>query len=405
MRTLAATLRVSPATINLAYRILRERGLIVTAGRRGTRISSRPPLLAVEPAPGVPEGVRDLSAGLPDPGLLPDIAGALRRIDLAGALSLSEHGRDDPRLLTAARQALSADGISHEHLAVTSGAFDAIERVLGTRLRPGDRVLVEDPTYGAFRDLLTALGLIPVPVAVDDEGAQPAGVAAALRAGASAALLVPRAQNPTGAARSQQRTAQLRALFARHPEVMLIEDDHAGAVAGAPHHPLGATGAWAVVRSVSKTLHPDLRLAVVAGDATTIGRLAGRQALGPRWVSPILQATVAEVLRDPALPALLARAADTYARRRAALIEALAANGIDAHGRSGLNVWVAVREELAAVNALGAAGYAVAPGERFRFSAAPGVRITTAVLPEDEAQAVARALAVTERPVRRRAAY
>jgi DNA-binding transcriptional MocR family regulator len=259
-------------------------------------------------------------------------------------------------------------------------------------------VLVEDPTYGAFRDLITTLGLVCVPVPIDDEGPLASPFAAALRRGVTAALLTPRAQNPTGAARSAARAEELSHALARHPGVLLIEDDHAGPVAGAPMFAASGTDRWVVIRSTSKTLHPDLRLAVMAGDAVTVARVQGRQALGPRWVSPILQATVVEVLRDRGLSAITERARATYARRRAALIEALAGHGITAQGRSGLNVWVPVREETPTVAALEAAGFVVAPGERFRFAAPPGIRVTAATLPAAQAGAVADAIVSAQRP-------
>jgi DNA-binding transcriptional MocR family regulator len=408
VRELASRLGTSPATVNLAYRILRERGLIVTAGRRGTRVAPRPPVLGAEslsPRPPAVPGLRDLASGLPDPALLPSIGDALRRVDLDATLSLSETDRTDPRLIELAAQGFAADGIAAAHLAVTSAAFDAIERVLGAYARPGDRVLVEDPTFGAFRDLITALGLVCVPVPIDDEGPLPNAFAAALERGVTAALLTPRAQNPTGAARSGSRAQELSHALARHPDVLLIEDDHAGAVAGAPMHGLAGPNRWVVIRATSKMLHPDLRLAVVAGDAVTIARVQGRQALGPRWVSPILQATVVELLRDPGATALMQRACATYTRRRAALLDALHAHGIEAHGRSGVNVWVPVREETHTVAALESAGWLVAPGERFRFAAAPGIRVTVAALAEGEAGDVAAVIAGAQRDAGARGRY
>lgn len=399
MRGLAQALHTSPATVNLAFRILRERGLIVTDGRRGTRVATRPPVLGQEVAAQAPQpGVRDLSCGLPDPALLPPVADVLAGLDMASVLRLDERQPADPALVRLSAAALAGDGIPAQHIAVASGAFDAIERVLGAHLRPGDRVAVEDPTFGALRDLLTALGLIAVAVPVDDEGPLPDRFAAALQGGAAGAVLIPRAQNPTGAARSAQRAHDLSAVLAAHPGVLVVEDDHAGPIAGTAMHRLSGAEHWAVVRSTSKSLHPDLRVAVLAGDPLTIARVQGRQALGPRWVSPILQAAVAAVLRDPRLDAITARARDTYARRRTAFIGALAGHGIPARGRSGLNVWVPVREEAGTVGALRAAGYAVAAGERFRLAAPPGIRVTTAVLPEDEAPAVAQAIARTQQP-------
>jgi DNA-binding transcriptional MocR family regulator len=152
-------------------------------------------------------------------------------------------------------------------------------------------------------------------------------------------------------------------------------------------------------------LHPDLRLAVMAGDESTIARVEGRQILGPRWVSHVIQATVVELLCDDRFAARTQTASETYATRRQALIAALAEHGIEAHGRSGLNVWVPVSEEARVVRGLDAAGWRVLAGERFRLLSGPGVRITTSMLPEEEAPAVAGALAALEQASRPRRLY
>ena len=75
-----------------------------------------------------------------------------------------------PELIDHARAALAADDVPAEHLAVTSGALDGIERALSAHLRPGDRVIVEDPGWANLLDLLAALGLSAEPVQVDDDG-------------------------------------------------------------------------------------------------------------------------------------------------------------------------------------------------------------------------------------------
>src|SRR6202035_4429699 len=125
-------------------------------------------------------------------------------------------------------------------------------------------------------------------------------------------------------------------------------------------------GRWAVIRSLSKVLGPDLRVAPMAGDSLTISRVEGRQLLGPGWVSHLLQQTAAYLWASPATRKLLARAEVVYAQRRAALIEALARYGIPAYGRSGLGVWVPVAEEAAIAQLLLERGWAVSPGERYR---------------------------------------
>jgi DNA-binding transcriptional MocR family regulator len=74
------------------------------------------------------------------------------------------------------------------------------------------------------------------------------------------------------------------------------------------------------------------------------------------------------------------RAAALYTERRDSLVRALAARDIVAHGRSGLNVWVPVPEEVPVVQSLLAAGFAVSAGERFRLRTGPAIRVTIATL-------------------------
>ena len=115
-----------------------------------------------------------------------------------------------PELTALAREQLRADGIPGESLCMVSGALDGIERVLEAHLRPGDRVAVENPGYAALFDLLRARGLALEPVAVDERGMRPAALEGALARGASAAIITPRGQNPTGAvldARARTRAA------------------------------------------------------------------------------------------------------------------------------------------------------------------------------------------------------
>lgn len=402
VRRLADHLGVSPATVAAAYRDLQIRGLVTASGRRGTRVSPRPPVSHRSPAV-VPAGVRNLVDGNPDPAFLPDFGPALAR--LWPERRLYGDPATHPGLVALGAGLFATDGISPDFVLAVGGALDGIERALAAHLRPGDRVAVEDPGYPAVFDLLLALGLVPHPLPLDDRGILPDELEAALRGQVAALIVTPRAQNPTGAALDEPRAVELREVLAERPDVLVIEDDHAGPISGADVHALSGTERWALVRSTSKHLHPDLRVAVLAGDPLTIARVEGRLALGPRWVSPILQALVVELLRDPGLPAVTAAARDTYARRRTALIDALAAEGLQARGRSGLNVWVPVREEAGTVAALRSSGYAVAAGERFRFTAPAAIRVTTAVLPEDEAGGVARAIANAQRPAGGRAGY
>ncbi|WP_393085788.1 aminotransferase class I/II-fold pyridoxal phosphate-dependent enzyme [Streptomyces sp. LN704] len=400
MRELAARLGVNPNTVAAAYRVLRERGVIETDGRRGSRVRSKPvttgrEYIRVE----VPDGVRNLVDGNPDRALLPGLAEAF-------AAAAGQSDRDpvlygdaavEPELRRLARADLDADGVPEGPVVVTSGSLDGIERVLAAHLKPGDAVAVEDPGWGSVFDLAPALGLRTVPVRVDDEGPLPDDVRRALEGGARALIVTDRAQNPTGAAVTATRARALRSVLARYPRTLLVEDDHGHRIVDLPLHPLaGVTDHWALVRSVAKAYGPDLRLAVLTGDAVTMDRVHGRQRLGPGWVSRLLQRAVAHLWASGAVdvPAV----AGAYGRRRDALITALAERGIEAHGRSGMNVWIPVPDETGAVARLLHAGWAVAPGARFRMSAPPGIRITVSTLTPDDIGPLADAVASAAGP-------
>ncbi|BFV60485.1 aminotransferase class I/II-fold pyridoxal phosphate-dependent enzyme [Kitasatospora sp. CMC57] len=403
LRDLAVELGVNPNTVAAAYRVLRDRGVIETAGRKGSRVLPRPVTSPRDQLPmPVPAGARNLSDGNPDPALLPALGPAVALAAAAGDAHpvLYGHPVADPGLLALARAGFLADGIPHGALAVCSGALDTIGRLLGSGLRPGDPVAVEDPGWGSLLDQLPALGLRPVPVRLDDEGPLPEALAAALAAGARAVVVTVRAQNPTGAALTPARAAELRRVLAQHPGTLVIEDDHGHGIVDQPYQALATadTPHWAVVRSAAKAYGPDLRVAVVTGDETTIGRVLGRQRLDSGWVSLLLQRTVAELWRTDAAPT--ARVAAAYRARREAVLAALAAHGITGHGASGLNVWVPVPEESGVIAGLAQCGWVAAPGARFRVQSPPAVRLTVATLPVELAPALAADLAAVLLPAR-----
>lgn len=398
VRDLAASLGVSPGTVAKAYQVLRQRGIVETAGRNGTRVRPRPPVTPMRAAAVLPAppGALDLSLGYPDDRLLPAVGPCLRRLAeadaLAPAASYHEAG-PIPELVAMARDRLAVDGVPVDGITVTGGALDGIERLLTAHLRPGDRVAVEDPGWSNLIDLIAALGMEPVALPVDDDGPTVDGLRRGLAAGARAVIVTTRAQNPTGAAVTAERAAALRTVLADQADVLLIEDDHAAELATVPLHPLaGATRTWAFLRSVSKPYGPDLRLAVLAGDEATVSRVAGRMRLGSGWVSTLLQRLVVELWRDREVADAVARARRSYAERRTALREALRLRGLPSRGRTGINVWVPVPDETRAVAALREAGYAVAPGALYRLSSPTAIRITVSPLALSDIDALADAV-------------
>ena len=400
MRAISAELGLSPTTVNAGISLLRSRGLVATRERSRSFVAWRPPLGSVWPRTSIPAGVRDLASGNPDPDLLPDLAAALRRLDLPPR----PYGADPavPELLALARDEFESEGIDGGNLVVVSGALDGVERVLSAHLRPGDAVAVEDPGYPGVLDLCRSLGLILCPVAIDDEGMVPDALAEAIAVRARALVITPRGQNPTGASLTAERARRLRRELARAPDLLVVEDDHLGSVGDSARRTLVAGRVrWAAVRSLAKSFGPDLRVAIMAGDAETIDRVSGRLLLGPQWVSHVLQRLAVAIWSDRAASKRLARARERYGERRRELVDRLGDHGIQVSSPSGLNVWIPVVDEASAVVGLAQRGWAVAAGGPFRLRAGPAIRVTTSALDAGDAARLARDVAEALAPVRR----
>ncbi|MEZ5228468.1 MAG: aminotransferase class I/II-fold pyridoxal phosphate-dependent enzyme [Acidimicrobiales bacterium] len=374
---------------------------------QGTQVAAAPSRRRTVQVP-LPPGVVDALSGNPDPALLPDLAPAMQAT-LAGRRGDYGSAMIVPELAEAARHWLDADQVPSESITVVSGAMDAVERVLAEHLRPGDLVGVEDPGHVPVFDVVAALGLVAVPMAIDGDGVTADALAQVIAQGARAVIITPRAQNPTGAAITAERAAVLSDVLDRHSDLLVIEDDHAGPIAGVDlaQLPRRDRARWAFVRSVAKSLGPDLRLAVLAGDPDTVASVESRLAAGPGWISHLLQGVVARLLLDDDTADLVERATTSYQARRRQLIDALAANGIEAAGASGLQVWIPVDDEQTVADAMRDAGFALRVGSAYRRSSPPAVRVTISSLDEAQIDAIAAELVVVlgdHRPHRTRRA-
>ena len=410
-RALAVALGVSRNTATAALGVLRVEGYL--ASRRGTgswvtsprRTEDRPD----EPlAPA--DDVIDLTlANLPAPTALGALASQAASA-LAG--EFAGHGYE-PFGLPAARVAvaehLSRRGLSTtpEQVLITQGALHAWDLILRTFAGPGDRVLVETPTYPGALDALRAHGCRPVGVPVGLDGWDLGFMRSALRdARPRLGYLVPDFQNPTGfRATARQRVAVVREAHAAG--VLLVSDESLAELwidSGQRPPSLAAgdagTGVLAV-GSLSKSVWGGLRTGWIRADPEIVRRLA--LARGSQDVaSPVLDQLLAvEVL--PRLDALLDGRRALLRERRASLLNALAAQRPTwraACPAGGMFLWAQLpRTTSASALAARAVEHGVRVGAGPRFAADGGfeqrLRLPFTQLPERLAEAVRR-LAVTE---------
>jgi DNA-binding transcriptional MocR family regulator len=386
IRKIATELTLSPTTVSAGWTMLARSGAIHTDGRRGTMVSDASTPGAVRYRKALHRQTAfelDLSTGVPDAALLPNLERALDHLTTAGTpLSYL----DEPVLPELVEALHGQWPYPTAQLTVVDGAMDALDQVARAVLRFGDRVVVEHPCFPALVDLVESTGVQVVGVPSDADGLSLSHLEDALRTSTAAVFLQPRAHNPTGISMTRSRAGELAAILAR-TGALVVEDDSAGAISASPMLSLGE---WLPdrtvhIRSFSKSHGPDLRLAALSAPAEVMQHLLARRQLGQGWSSRLLQRILHSLLTDPVAVAEVERARDTYAERRRRLTAALVARGIDVGGTDGINLWLPVHDETAAIVRLASRGIGVAPGTPFSLLPEPDghLRVTCGLVAGD----------------------
>ncbi|MHB8505429.1 MAG: aminotransferase class I/II-fold pyridoxal phosphate-dependent enzyme, partial [Acidimicrobiales bacterium] len=321
IRVVAEALELSPSTVASAWAMLAGAGTVSTDGRRGTVVTGRG---------GAPARYRralqhpiayelDLSTGLADPALLPDLRPSLRRVDVDRVARRSY--LDAPDLAGLVELLRAEWPFSPDRLVMVDGAMDGLDLVVRQLVQYSDRVAVEEPCFPPLLDLLEAAGARLLPVALDSEGPIVADVVRALRRGATTLFLQPRAQNPTGCSVSAGRAEELAAVL-RGTDAAVVEDDSSGSVSSVPACSLGRwlPGRTVHIRSFSKSHGSELRLAALSGPAGLVDPIVDRRMLGQGWTSMLLQAVLLDLLTAAPARAQVERARAAYAHRREAVV-------------------------------------------------------------------------------------
>ncbi len=364
-RALARQLAVSRTVVTEAYQQLYAEGWLDGRHGSGTYVAdlaphvpsgvsgqegetvSVPPASGSRPAPGREHTgpVIDLRPGQP---WVRDYDRAAWRRAWRAAADLPPGDSPDPYGLPRLRRALAehlrrnrAVAVGPENIMVTRGTGNGLDLVAATLLRPGDRAGVEDPGYRVARNVFAARGAEIVPCQVDQDGV----IVDALPDDLRVLYTTPAHQYPLGGRLPVPRRERLLA-WARRTGAIVVEDDYDAEfrydVAPLPAlHGLDP-GRVVLLGTLSKSLAPDIGVGWLVAAPDLLAAVAGtRRDLADRTSGPAQQA-MAVLLERGDLDRHLRRMRLEYARRRAAVVDAL--GSLVTGDTAGLHVMVELPE-------------------------------------------------------------
>jgi DNA-binding transcriptional MocR family regulator len=301
-------------------------------------------------------------------------------------------------------------GLDEGQVMIANGSLEGGAMLFQHLLSPGDRVIVEQPTYDRTLLMLQRLGVELVPAPLEEDGLDIAAVEAALAGGpVRLAHVIPNFHNPAGCTLSAEKRERLVELAAEH-EFWIFEDD--------PYRELPFEGesletmlaldaAERVIHasSFSKTVSPGVRVGYLAGPAAEIAALAKRA--NETYISPnmLAEAVVLELCRSGGLDRNIEFVKGALRERRDALVEALGEQIPEAEfvvPGGGYFLWLDLAEGTDTGSLL-----AEAKGEGVAFVAGPdfmidgganSLRLSFASVPPDQvAEGVSRVARALER--------
>jgi DNA-binding transcriptional MocR family regulator len=348
-RALADALRVSRTTITAAYTQLREDGYL--NARRGARSTTALPLVpAPSPVAATPGRVNLAHAALSAPPAVHDafieathqMAPYLQDIgiDLTGLAPLRE----------AIAQRYCARGLptATDEVMVTTGALHAICLIIAAYIQPGDRVLVEQPTYHGVLSAITAAGARPVPVAMTHDGWELDAVHTAIQQlSPSLAYLIPDNQNPTGLTLPAEDRKHLAHIISDTRTRTIIDETMTDVWLD---EPVPAPVAAAVtsrrdlvlsVGSMSKSFWGGLRIGWIRAERGTLATIAAVRPSIDMGTPIVEQLAAARLLEKP--DEVLPERREILQSRRDLLVSLLSQHIPDFQpgpGRGGMALWV-----------------------------------------------------------------
>ncbi|GLS12841.1 aminotransferase [Hydrogenophaga electricum] len=243
--------------------------------------------------------------------------------------------------------------VAPEQLIVTTGSQQALDLLGKTLISPGDKVIVEGPTFLATIQCFKLYGAELISAPVDGNGVRTGELERLIEQHKPKFVyLIPTFGNPSGAMLSLERRQKVLEMAVRH-DTLIVEDDPYGDLYFGDAPPPSLLALSATVPgsrdrlvhcgSLSKVLSPGLRVGWMVGPADLLAKATMCKQFSDAHTSTFAQATAAQYLKAGRMPATLARVRQVYAARAEAMVQALRSELGDAIDfvppQGGLFVW------------------------------------------------------------------
>jgi len=246
-----------------------------------------------------------------------------------------------------------ATDVLPEQLIVTTGSQQALDLLGKTLISPGDKVIVEGPTFLATIQCFRLYGAELISAPIDGEGVQTDALERLIAEHKPKFVyLIPTFGNPSGAMLSLERRRRVLEMAVQHGTLIVEDDPYGDLYFGAPPPPSllalsrqvpGSRDLLVHCGSLSKVLSPGLRVGWMVGPAELLAKATMCKQFSDAHTSTFAQATAAHYLRAGRMPATLAKVRAVYAERALAMGQALRRELGDAlafvQPQGGLFVW------------------------------------------------------------------
>jgi DNA-binding transcriptional MocR family regulator len=246
-----------------------------------------------------------------------------------------------------------AKDVAPDQLIVTTGSQQALDLLGKTLISPGDKVIVEGPTFLATIQCFRLYGAELVSAPIDGDGVQTDKLEHLIAEHKPKFVyLIPTFGNPSGAMLSAERRKRVLELAVKY-NTLIVEDDPYGDLYFGEAPPPSLLAMSPLVEgsrellvhcgSLSKVLSPGLRVGWMIGPAELLAKATMCKQFSDAHTSTFAQATAAEYLKAGRMPATLDKVRSVYAQRARTLGDALRRELGDAvsfvQPQGGLFVW------------------------------------------------------------------